>query len=276
MPHALEKLKPGDLALIGLCSDDNSSFLQGAAAGPPAIRAALHSGATNLTTEAGLDLTDHPALVDLGDRMPAAGTDGLAEIERLIAAILTRDACPLVLGGDHAVTYPVLRAVAARHGPVDILHFDAHPDLYDSYEGNRLSHACPFARIMEEGLARRLVQVGIRTLNAHQKSRVERFGVEVHAMDRFDPRDFTPGLAGPVYLSFDLDALDPAFAPGVSHHEPGGLTVRAALGILQRLDARLVGADIVEYNPRRDIQDMTAMVAVKLLKEIAAKMLASS
>ena len=83
-------------------------------------------------------------------------------------------------------------------------------------------------------------------------------------------------MAGPVYLSFDLDALDPAFAPGVSHHEPGGLTVREALGILQRLDARLVGADIVEYNPRRDIQDMTAMVAVKLLKEIAGKMLARS
>ncbi len=276
MPHALEKLKPGDLALIGLCSDDNSSFLQGSSAGPPAIRAALHSGATNLTTEAGLDLTDHPAFVDLGDRKPAADTDGLAEIERLIAAILTRDACPLVLGGDHAVTYPVLRAVAARHGPVNILHFDAHPDLYDSYDGNRLSHACPFARIMEEGLARRLVQVGVRTLNAHQKSQAERFGVEVHAMHRFDPRDFTPELAGPVYLSFDLDALDPAFAPGVSHHEPGGLTVREALGILQRLDARLVGADIVEYNPRRDIQDMTAMVAVKLLKEIAGKMLARS
>ena len=180
-----------------------------------------------------------------------------------------------MLGGDHAVTYPVLRAVAARHGPVDILHFDAHPDLYDSYEGSRLAHACPFARIMEEGLARRLVQVGIRTLNAHQKSQSERFGVEIHPMHDFDPRAFTPELAGPVYLSFDLDALDPAFAPGVSHHEPGGLTMREALGILQRLEARLVGADIVEYNPRRDVQDMTAMVAVKLLKEIAGKMLAS-
>ena len=136
-----------------------------------------------------------------------------------------------MLGGDHAVTYPVVRAVAAIHGPVDILHFDAHPDLYDEFEGRRLSHACPFARIMEEGLARRLVQVGIRTLNAHQRAQAERFGVEIHPMNTFDAHSFVPDLAAPAYLSFDLDALDPAFAPGVSHHEPGGLTVRETLDI---------------------------------------------
>lgn len=273
MTDAVDQLKPGNLALIGLCSDDNSSFMRGAAAAPPAIRAALHGGATNLTTEAGLDLAGPPGLVDLGDREIAPGAAALLGIEDLIAPILIRNAKPLVLGGDHAVTYPVLRAMAARHGPVDILHFDAHPDLYETYAGNRLSHACPFARIMEEGLARRLVQVGIRTLNAHQKAQAERFGVEIHPLNAFDARRFTPELAGPVYLSFDLDALDPAFAPGVSHHEPGGLTVREALGILQRLENPLIGADIVEYNPQRDVQGMTAMVAVKLLKEIGGKML---
>ncbi len=275
MPQAFEQLKSGSLALIGLCSDDNSSFGRGAAAAPPAIRGALLSGASNLTTESGIDLEGHPGLVDLGDEIIAPGADGLAEIERLIASILARGASPLVLGGDHAVTYPVLRAMAARHGPVDILHVDAHPDLYDIFEDNRLSHACPFARIMEEGLARRLVQVGVRTLNAHQKAQAERFGVEIHPMHDFDPRDFRPDLAGPVYLSFDLDALDPAFAPGVSHHEPGGLTVREALGILHRLKVHVVGADIVEYNPQRDVHDMTATVAAKLLKEIGGKMLGS-
>ncbi len=117
--------------------------------------------------------------------------------------------------------------------------------------------------------------MGVRTLNAHQKAQAERFGVEIHPMHDFDPRDFRPDLAGPVYLSFDLDALDPAFAPGVSHHEPGGLTVREALGILHRLKVHVVGADIVEYNPQRDVHDMTATVAAKLLKEIGGKMLDS-
>ncbi len=269
-------LKPGDLALIGLCTDDNSSLMRGAAAAPPAIRAALFSGASNLTTEAGLDLADHPSFVDLGDREPASGAGAVREIEALIAAILEKDARPLVLGGDHSLTYPVLRAMANRHGPMDILHFDAHPDLYDEWEGNRLSHACSLARIMEEGLTRRLVQVGIRTLNAPQKIQAERFGVEIHPMHRFDPRTFDPLFKGPLYLSFDLDALDPAFAPGVSHHEPGGLTMREALGIIQRIDVPLIGADIVEYNPRRDVQAMTAAVAAKLVKEIGGRMLSKS
>ena len=276
MPKPVDALKPGDLALIGLCTDENSSHVRGPAAAPSAIRAALFSGASNLTTEAGLDLANHPCFVDLGNREPASGTGAVREIEAQITAILEKGARPLVLGGDHAVTYPVLRALASRHGPVNILHFDAHPDLYDEFDGSRLSHACPLARIMEEGLARRLVQVGIRALTAPQKAQAERFGVEIHPMQRFDPRTFEPLFDGPLYLSFDLDALDPAFAPGVSHYEPGGLTVREALGIIQRLEDPLIGADIVEYNPRRDVQAMTAAVAAKLVKEIVGRMLSKS
>ncbi len=274
MTDPITQLKTGDLALIGLSSDANASFMKGPADAPPAIRAALYSGACNLTTEAGLDLDEHPGFIDLGDREVPSGDRAVPYIEELVAAVLVRGARPLVLGGDHSVTYPVLRAMAAEHGPVDILHCDAHPDLYEAYNGNRLSHASPMTRIMEEGLARRLVQVGIRTLNAHQKAQADHFGVEIHPMHSFDARTFMPDLAGPVYLSFDLDALDPSAAPGVSHHEPGGLTVREALGILQRIEAPLVGADIVEYNPRRDLNAMTAMVAAKLLKEIAGQLLA--
>lgn len=130
-----------------------------------------------------------------------------------------------------------------------------------------------FARIMEEELAKRLVQVGIRTLNQHQKEQAEKYSVEVHQMKDFDSRQFKPKFDGPVYITFDIDGLDPAFAPGVSHHEPGGLSVREALNIIQDIDVPVIGADIVEYNPSRDINDMTAMVAAKLLKEIAGKML---
>ena len=167
------------------------------------------------------------------------------------------------------VTHPIVAGIAAERGPVAILHFDAHPDLYDDFEGDPLSHASPFARIMEKGLASRLVQVGIRTANAHCREQAKRFGVETVEMRSFAP-DRVPIPEGPLYISIDMDALDPAFAPGVSHHEPGGLSVRDILSVLDRVPGPLIGADIVEYNPSRDVNGMTAVVAAKLVKEIAA------
>jgi arginase family enzyme len=124
---------------------------------------------------------------------------------------------------------------------------------------------------MEEGLVERLVQVGIRTATGHQREQIERFGVEVVEMKDF-PDDLRLEFDTPVYISFDIDGLDPAFAPGVSHREPGGLSTRQALNLIQRLKADVVGADIVEFNPRMDPTGVTAMVCAKLLKEIAAKM----
>jgi arginase family enzyme len=148
---------------------------------------------------------------------------------------------------------------------------DAHPDLYDAFEGDRYSHACQFARIMEERLARGLWQVGIRTMTGHQREQAARFGVEVIDMRRW-ARGERPEVRGPVYVSIDLDGIDPAFAPGVSHPEPGGLTVREVLEILRTLDGPFVGADVVELNPRRDTDARTAGVAAKLVKELAARM----
>jgi arginase family enzyme len=124
---------------------------------------------------------------------------------------------------------------------------------------------------MEGGLVQRLVQVGIRTLNPHQREQARRFGVGVLEMK--DWRGELPALEGPLYLSLDLDVLDPAFAPGVSHHEPGGLSVREVLRIPQGLEVSLVGADIVELNPFRDVAGVTAKVATKLYKELVAQML---
>jgi len=153
-----------------------------------------------------------------------------------------------------------------------VLHVDAHPDLYDEFEGDRFSHACPFARIMEEGLARRLVQVGIRTTNGHQRAQAERYKVEVIDM-RAWARGERPSLDGPVYVSIDLDGIDPAHAPGVSHREPGGLTVRDVIGLVQNVFGTIVGADVVEFNPSQDVGGLTAHVAAKLVKEIASTML---
>jgi len=270
---SINNLGKDDIALVGILSDENSSYKKGAASAPGCIRRALHCESSNHCSELGVDLADNPAFVDIGDRQVADGAENFLAIEADIYQIMERGALPLVLGGDHAISYPVVRAINRIHGPVNILHFDAHPDLYDNFEDNPFSHASPFARIMENGLASRLVQVGIRTLNRHQREQAERFGVEINEMKDLDTGSVGQDFDGPVYISFDMDALDPAFAPGVSHHEPGGLSVRDVLGIIQRLPNRIVGADIVEYNPARDINGMTAMVAAKLLKEIAGKMI---
>jgi arginase len=271
--RALAELKAGQVALLGVPWDAHSSFLHGAALAPPQIRAALHSGAVNLCAENGHDLGADDRWRDLGDLLvPADDDSALTTISDAAAAILERGGRLLALGGDHAVSFPLLRAYGEAHPGLTVLHLDAHPDLYDELDGDRLSHACPFARAMEEVRIARLVQVGIRTLNPHQRAQAARFGVEIVEMRDWRPeRDLR--LAAPLYLSLDLDALEPAFAPGVSHHEPGGFTTREVLGIIQSLPEPLVGADLVEFNPVRDPSGITAALAAKLVKEILAQML---
>lgn len=265
-------LQPGAVALLGIPLDENSSFLRGSASAPDFIRRALHSDSTNLCAENGVDLGAEAAWEDMGDLEFEPEGSSFEQIEERIDQLLEDDLRVLALGGDHSISYPIVSAYARKHTRLNILHLDAHPDLYDELEGSRSSHACPFARIMEEKLALRLVQVGIRTMNPHQRQQAERFGVEVVEARHFHAlTELT--LDAPLYLSVDLDVLDPAFAPGVSHHEPGGLTTRDVLDVIQGLGDRLVGADIVELNPERDPSGITAMVAAKLTKEIIVRML---
>lgn len=205
-------------------------------------------------------------------RTRLGGNEDFATISRAIKELLDQGLCPLSLGGDHSVTYPIIRAFAAKYPNLTIIHFDAHPDLYEEFEGSRLSHACPFARIMEERLAKRLIQVGIRTLNHHQRVQAEKFGVEILPMSLLPACDRVK-VSGPVYISFDMDVLDPAFAPGVSHWEPGGMTVREAISHLHAVSGEIVGADVVELNPARDTLGISAVVAAKIVKEILGKML---
>lgn len=259
------------VAVIGIPLDENSSYLQGAAQAPAKIRVAYHSPSSNYCAEDGTDLSQSSQWNDLGDLSLPAGAPAIEEIRDKVSAALQSHQKVLCLGGDHSVSYPVVKAVAGKYSGLNILHLDAHSDLYNDFEGNRYSHACPFARIMEEGLAKRLVQVGIRTLNPHQRDQAARFGVEIVEMKNWtDSRQFS--FQGPVYLSLDMDVLDPAFAPGVSHHEPGGLSTRQVLSIIQQVKGNLVGADIVELNPLRDINDMTAMVAAKFFKELLVRL----
>jgi agmatinase len=256
--------------LIGLPYDASSSYLRGSAAAPPLIRAALRSSAGNHYTERGADLSQ---LSDAGDiLMSEDAATARGQIETAIAAVVSTNLVPIALGGDHSITYPIMRAVAKQHRSITILHIDAHGDLYDDFESDRFSHACPFARIMEEGLCDRLVQVGIRTLTPHQRDQIRRFGVDTIEMQHF-AGGARPAVTGPVYLSIDIDGLDPAFAPGVSHREPGGLTVRDVLTMIHGVGGPIVGADVVEFNPSQDLGGVTASVAAKITREIAGGIL---
>jgi agmatinase len=259
--------------LIGLPYDASSSYLRGAAGGPSPIREALWSPQGNPWTELGADIAA-PAggLSDHGDLDLADAASARAAIEAGIDEVLAGGCRPIALGGDHSVTYPIVRAVARAYAGFTILHIDAHADLYDAFEGDRFSHACPFARIMEEGLASRLVQVGLRTITPHLRDQMGRFGVEVFDMRRWS-RGERPTIDGAVYLSVDLDGLDPAFAPGVSHREPGGLSVRDVIDLVHGVPGPLVGADVVEYNPQQDLAGVTASVAAKIVKEVAGHMM---
>lgn len=260
--------------LLGVPFDAASSFRRGSAAAPPVIRAALHSPAGNAWTEGLVDLEAPGGLADAGDLTLSDDSLARTQIETGVAAVLATGGKPIVLGGDHSITYPVLRAVRQRHPHLSVLHIDAHPDLYDEFEGDRYSHACPFARALEERLLDELVQVGIRTMNARQRAQAERFGVDVIDMDAW-VSGRRPSLAYPVYISIDLDGLDPAYVPGVSHPEPGGLSVREVLSLIHGLETPLVGADVVELNPELDPRGLTALVAAKLVKELAGRMISS-
>lgn len=259
--------------LLGVGWDDHSSHARGAARAPAAIRAALHDDAGNRYASDLTDVLDPAVLHDHGDCHLAGDADDADRITAAAAAVLEAGDAVVTLGGDHAVTYPVIRAVAARWPDLRIVHVDAHPDLYDDFGGDPLSHASPFARIMEQRLAKRLLQIGIRADTPHLREQAERFGVRSYPPDDIDTALMAIAALGdgPVYLSFDLDGLDPAFAPGVNHHEPGGLTVREALRIIEALPGQVVGADIVELSPARDLNGVTARVAARLLKEITAR-----
>jgi arginase len=271
MPANVHKgVRLGAPALLGIPFDASSSYLRGAAAAPPLIREALRCDASNMWTELGVDLGSDGAFDDAGD-LTLSETNWLEAIEKEVSKLLDKRLRPVSLGGDHSITYPIVRAFARTFSELTIIHFDAHPDLYDEFQGSRFSHACPFARIMEEKLAKRLIQIGIHTMNEHQRRQALRFGVEVFELSKLPACEELQTWC-PVYVSFDMDVLDPAFAPGVSHREPGGISVREAIRHLHSITGTIVGADIVEYNPARDVSQLTATVAAKILKEILGKM----
>lgn len=261
--------------LLGIPYDANSSFLKGPALAPARIRLMEKEGSSNCFAENGVEVKEGTSYHDAGDIFfPDSGPAAAFRlVKETVAAHLEKNEKLLCLGGDHSVSYSVMDAYSDKYKKMHILHLDAHADLYENFDNNPYSHASPFARIMETGKIASLTQVGIRTLTTHQRMQAQRYGVNIVEMKNFS-LSFIHFLKSPLYISLDMDVLDPAFTPGVSHHEPGGMSTRELIQIIQSLDAEIAGADLVEYNPARDVHNVTAMTAYKLMKELMSKMIA--
>ena len=261
------------IALVSIPFDENSSFCKGPAKAPEKIIAALTSGSLNKGTENGQLLSFGENIVVTPPIQIDHNNEFIQSLATPIAELIKKGFKIISLGGDHSVSFPIVKGFAEHYDNLNIVHLDAHSDLYHEFNGNPLSNACPFARIMENNLASSLHQFGIRTLTQHQIDQAQKFGVQVNQMKDWPVT--MPKIDGPIYLSIDIDAIDPAFAPGVSHREPGGLSSRDVINLIHQLPNTVVGVDIVEYNPDKDIDDLTANLAAKLVKEAAGKLLAS-
>jgi agmatinase len=260
--------------LLGIPFDANSSYLRGPAQAPARIRQMDAEGSANRFAENGVEIIPGISYHDLGDLSFTSDEPAPAFqfIRSEVKKYLSSGHKLLCIGGDHSVSYPIIDAHTDVYNDLHVLHFDAHTDLYENFENNPYSHASPFARLMEQGKIQSLTQVGIRTLTTHQRKQAQRYGVNIIEMKDLH-FDFLQQLSSPLYISLDVDVLDPAYAPGVSHHEPGGMSTRQLVHMLQHIKSRVVGADLVEYNPQRDHNNMTAMVAYKLQKELMAIMI---
>ena len=287
-PGTMMRLPPVDSAagmdavFIGIPLDIGTSNRSGTRLGPRQIRAeSVLMRPYNMWTRAAP--FDSLRVGDLGD-VPINTfdlKDSVVRITDFYRSVLAHDVIPLTLGGDHTLTLPVLRAIAEKHGPVGLIHVDAHADINEHMFGERIAHGTPFRRAVEEGLIdpHRTWQIGLRgtgyTAEDFDWARDQGFTV-VQAEELWH-RSATPLIEqaraalgdGPVYLTFDIDSLDPGFAPGTGTPEIGGLTPIQALEIIRGCRGlNLVGADLVEVSPPYDPQGNTALLAANLLYEM--------
>jgi agmatinase len=285
MPYTEDaaELAGADVAIIGAAMDELVSETPGARNGPRAIRAA--GGLPGPHLEAGVDAMAELRVVDFGDApvIPADPDGSRTSIEALVGQVVDAGAVPVVLGGDHSIAEPDVRAVASRHGAVGLVHFDTHTDTGTEVFGIEVSHGTPMYRLVRDGHVdpSRYVQIGLRGYwpgereLAWQRERgitsffmhdVRELGIEA-VVER--TAEFVGD--GPVFLSVDIDVLDPAFAPGTGTPEPGGMTSADLLRACRTLASRLhvVGMDLVEVIPTGvGSADVTALVAERVVREV--------
>jgi agmatinase len=276
------------VAVVGVPFDGGVSYRPGARFGPAHVREASRL-LRPFNPATGTEPFAAAQVVDAGDvtANPFSIDTAVADIERGARELLDRAGRLVVLGGDHTVALPLLRAVAARHGPVAVVHFDAHLDTWDTYFGAAYTHGTPFRRAVEEGLIDReaAVHVGVRgpLYGPSDLTDDAALGFRCVPATEFDAL----GAAGvaelvrarvsdrPVYVSVDIDVLDPAFAPGTGTPEAGGLTSRELLAVLRGLaGTRVVGADVVEVSPAYDHAQITAVAASHVAYELLTVMAA--
>ena len=271
-----------DVAVVGVPFDLGTSNRPGARFGPRGIRSeSVLVRPYNMATRAAP--FDSLRIDDGGDGATNAFdlADSVARIEAHYDSLVASDVAPMTMGGDHTVVLPILRALRKRHGPVGLVHVDAHTDINDTMFGERITHGTPFRRAQEEGLldAERVVQIGVRATGyaADDFDWSREQGFRVVQAEECWHRSLEPLMGevreqlagGPVYISFDIDGLDPAFAPGTGTPEIGGLTVPQALEIIRGcrgLD--VVGGDLVEVAPIYDPTGLTSLTAANLLYEM--------
>lgn len=285
MPYTEDpaELAGADVAIVGAPTDELVSDRPGARFAPRAIRAASCPAGPHL--EAGVDGLSELRVVDFGDApvVPADAHRTHAAIEATVGEVLGAGAVPIVLGGDHGIAEPDVRACAARHGPVGLIHFDSHTDTGSQVFGAPLSHGTPMYRLVEAGQVdpHRYVQLGLRGYWPGEKEfawQAERgitslfmHEIREHGIRTIVARAVELVGSGPVYLSIDIDVLDPAFAPGTGTPEPGGMTTSELLLAARTVASRveLVGAEVVEVLPTAvGSADVTALAAERLVREI--------
>ena len=272
-----------DVAIVGAPTDDLVSDRPGTRFGPRAIRAASCPSGPHLETK--VDAFAELKIVDYGDAavLPADPVRSAAAIRQTVGEVLDAGLVPIVLGGDHSIAEPDIEACAAKHGPLGLVHFDTHTDTGKKVFGREISHGTPMYRLVESGAvdSKRYVQIGIRGYwpgeeeFAWQAQRgITSFFMHQVRDDGIDSvleRAIAIVGAGPVFLSVDIDVLDPAYAPGTGTPEPGGMTsvelLKAVRVVAERLE--LVGADLVEVIPTAvGSADITALVAERIVREI--------
>lgn len=247
----------------GIGDDRKSSYRAGAAGGPEAIRRFYNGDCYNSTSDSGVDL--EKKVLDLGDLGPESDwdTDAIGYGERL-GVHFAQGRTVFVAGGDHAVTVAVVGAAKRVGRPIHVVQLDAHPDLYPEFDGDARSHACVATRLLETNHVKSLTQIGVRTWNRVERQTAERFRSRLTPLEAIGEEDS-------VYVTLDLDVFEPAFAPGVGHPVPGGLSPREVLDWLADLPGQLIGMDVVELNPSLDPQGLTAVLAGRLLHQGMAR-----
>lgn len=282
----LDQVSDWDIALLGVPFDIGTSYRPGARFGPIGIRNGART-IRNWHPDLGVSpFADHQ-VVDAGD-VPCSSfviDDAISVIEHAATELLSSDRRLVVMGGDHTIAFPLLRAINTIHGPVSLLHFDAHVDTYDTYMGAPYTHGTPFRRASEDGLFVRdhSMHIGIRGSKYGPEDLLEDAGFGFKVLGTWEMHSI--GIEGyvqrildqvgerPAYLSIDIDVLDPAFAPATGTPEIGGFSSRELLGILRGLaPLNLVGADIVEVAPAYDHAEITSIAAANVIFEILSLM----